>query len=248
MIKLLIRKVMGFLLMLSFFTRLPIGQYVVFSEERYKDGLWAFPLTGILTGMMLAVPAYLTRALPPLSKLLIIVVYLAVTGGIHLDGLADSADGIFSGRDKKRSLEIMKDSNIGAFGVIALILYFICFYEAAQIIDWRGFLLMPFVGKAMGTFVASFSIYARKEQGMGALFVGGMPKAVGLLYLCLAGMVSVIVLGKSVMVAYGVAFVVAVALAQKIRHTIDGQTGDTIGMIIEVSQMAFILTGGLTWG
>lgn len=244
----LIRKVMGFLLMLSFFTRLPIGHRILFSEERYKDGIWAFPLTGIVTGVILAVPAYLTRAMTPLSKLLIIVVYLAITGGIHLDGLADSSDGIFSGRDKKRSLEIMKDSSIGTFGVITLILYFICFYEAAMLIDWRGFLLMPFVGKTMGTFVASYSVYARKEVGMGTLFIGGTTKSVGVVYMCLAGLASVIILGKDVIVAYGVACVVAIALAQKIRRTIDGQTGDTIGMIIEVSQMAFILTGGLTWG
>lgn len=241
------RRIMGFMLMLSFFTRLPLGAHIEYSEQRYRDGLWAFPLTGLIIGLILACVAYLIEGLPALSKLLIILTYLWMTGAIHLDGLSDSIDGLFSNRDKARTLEIMKDSNIGAFGAIALILYFLFFYEAIQMVNWRWLLMMPFVGKTMGTLVASYSVYARETEGMGTLFMNGVTVRMGIFYLCLAILMGWFFLDGYGALAVAVSFVVTAALAQKVKRVIDGQTGDTIGLMIEISQMVFLFVGGLIW-
>lgn len=241
------RRIMGFMLMLSFFTRLPLGARIEYSEARYRDGLWAFPLTGLVTGAVLALIAFLLDGLPSLSKLLIILTYLWVTGGIHLDGLSDSIDGLLSNRDKARTLEIMKDSNIGAFGAIALILYFLFFYEAIQMADLRWLFMMPFVGKTMGTLVASFSVYARETNGMGTLFMNGVTMGMGIFYFCLAILLGWFFLDGFGALAVVVSSVVTVILAHKVKRVIGGQTGDTIGLMIEISQMVFLFMGGLTW-
>ena len=127
----------GFLLMLSFFTRVPIGKWVPYTDERYKSSLVTFPIIGIFIGAFLALTVSIPGITGNIKTLLCILVYIAVTGGIHLDGVADSCDGIFSNRPKERVLEIMKDSHIGAFGVIALILYFMSFYIGAVNLDWK---------------------------------------------------------------------------------------------------------------
>ena len=140
----------GFILMLSFFTRLPFGKHVEYTEKRYLEGLATFPLTGIVIGSFLTLPYLLVAGDEAITGLMVMIIYLFITGGIHLDGLADSCDGLFSNRPRERVLEIMKDSHIGTFGVIALILYFLCFYLSVTRVDWLWLLLMPVVGKTLG--------------------------------------------------------------------------------------------------
>ena len=121
--------------MLSFFTRLPFGKYIEYTEKRYLEGLATFPLTGIVIGSFLTLPYLLIDGDHAVAGLMVIIIYLFITGGIHLDGLADSCDGLFSNRPKERVLEIMMDSHIGTFGVIALILYFLSFYVGVTRVD-----------------------------------------------------------------------------------------------------------------
>lgn len=233
----------GFLLMLSFFTRVPIGKWVPYSDEQYKSSLVTFPMIGIFIGAFLALTVSLPIIDGNIKTLLCILVYIAVTGGIHLDGVADSCDGIFSNRPKERVLEIMKDSHIGTFGVIALILYFMSFYIGALNLDWKWLLIMPFVGKTMGYFSAGFSRYAREDHGMGYLFIEEIHRVPALAYLVCMGAVVFAVLGWSGLVATFAALMGTIWLINKTKKVINGQTGDTIGFVIELSQMLFILTG-----
>lgn len=236
----------GFLLMLSFFTRLPFGKYIEYTEKRYLEGLATFPFTGIVIGAFLTLPYWLLDIEDhAMMGLLVILIYLFLTGGIHLDGLADSCDGLFSNRSKARVLEIMKDSHIGTFGVIALIVYFLCFYVGITRVDWLWILLMPFVGKTMGFFAAGFSIYAREDQGMGFLFIHSIQKRHSLLYLMLLAGVIYSIQGVDGLIALCCALLATLYVMHLTQKVIDGQTGDTIGMIIEVSQIVFLLGAAL---
>lgn len=248
MFSLIYRKVMGFLLMLSFFTRLPFGKWVEYNEERYKDGLVMFPLVGLVTGGFVMLPLFLLNRHDRIPELMVIFAYILITGGIHLDGLADSFDGLFSGRNRERILEIMKDSHIGTFGVISLILYFLSFYEVTALLNWRWIFLMPFVGKTMGYYAASISAYAPKDQGMGYIFISEIGKISGLFFIVLSVLIVTVVLGSDGFIALVSAFCVTHLLIDISNIRIGGQTGDTIGMIIETSQMAFLIAGGLLWG
>ena len=103
----------SFLLMLGFFTRIPVPQ-VEYTEERYVRGIPLLPFVGAVNGGLLVCVWQLHRWLPtPVVSLLMFLLYLLLTGGIHLDGLGDSCDALFSGRDRERMLEIMKDKGNG---------------------------------------------------------------------------------------------------------------------------------------
>lgn len=230
----------SFLLIVSFFTRLPFGNLVSYTDERYRKSILYFPLVGLIIGVFTFIPFWFENLQASYKAFLAILIYLWISGGIHLDGLADSADGLLSGRPKERILEIMKDSRIGSFGVIALILYFLSFYTFAQSATPWVMLFMPFVGKTLGFVLAGFSIYARPDQGMGYVFITEIQKPIALFYGLLLGGVTFLALGLTGLIAVMAALLVGILLAADAHKKIGGMTGDTIGMSIEVMQMAFI--------
>ncbi len=232
----------AFLLILSFFTRIPVGHRVEYSDELYETSIKYFPYIGMVIGLLCMVPYVLFKNVnSSIVSVLVILAYLIVTGGIHLDGLADSMDGLFSNRDRERVLEIMKDSRIGSFGVIGLILYFLIFYTTVKELPPVFIFLMPFVGKSSGAFAAGFTGYARKTPGMGTVFVEShnMATSGGITVACLA--ISYLLAGSSGVLAGGLTLVLAYLMMKWIEGKIGGMTGDTIGFVVEVCQVAFLL-------
>lgn len=230
----------SFLLIVSFFTRLPFGNWVTYTDERYRKSIFYFPLVGLIIGGFIFWPTALPAFSSEGKSLLIILLYLWISGGIHLDGLADSADGLLSGRPKERILEIMKDSRIGSFGVIALILYFLTFFTFAQTASARALICMPFVGKTLGFVMAGFSVYARPDQGMGYVFITEIKKSIASLYFIALGIVLYLILGFNGVIAGGIALLLGIYLTHASHKKIGGMTGDTIGMVIEVMQLGFL--------
>ena len=111
----------SFVLMLGFFARIPVPQ-IEYTEERYIKGIPLLPFVGAVSGGLLLCVYQLSRWLPmPVTALALFLAYLLITGGLHLDGLGDSCDALFSGRDREKMLEIMKDSRSGSFGVLGQI-------------------------------------------------------------------------------------------------------------------------------
>jgi adenosylcobinamide-GDP ribazoletransferase len=235
----------SFLLMLSFFTRIPVGNHVNYSNERFNKGIVLFPLTGLVVGIFLVAPKFLNISIKPIEAIFIIILYLLITGAIHIDGLTDSLDGLLSNRDQKRILEIMKDSRIGTFGAIGLILYFLIFYTTVQIVDYRWLFLMPFVGKVTGFLAAGVSKYARGEGGMGKLFIEGISIWKAMIYSLIMVVLSYLILGTLGLMASLMALMFTIAMAKWIYNKIGGMTGDTIGLVIEVSQCIFLLIGSM---
>lgn len=112
----------SFLAALRFLTILPIPGRRGHAPDDLRRSLWSFPLVGLLLGGMTggifwAVGPYLP---PPIAAVLAVLVLLSWSGGLHLDGVADCGDAFFSSRSRERMLEIMRDSRIGAMGVIGL--------------------------------------------------------------------------------------------------------------------------------
>lgn len=235
----------GFLLMLSFFTRIPLGKYVVYDDEKYRKGLVTFPFVGLVIGFFLAIITFIPTLPNTHKAILIVLTYLWVSGGIHLDGLADSADGLLSGRSKERILDIMKDSRIGSFGVIGLILYFLVFFVSAQSIGFKWLWLMPFVGKSYGLIIAGFNRYAREEQGMGFIFMHHLHAKHSISVTLINLVVCFLVLQWSGLIAWTASFVLLSLVSRDVKKKIGGHTGDTIGLIIEIGQMSFIYMGSI---
>ena len=109
------------LLMLQFFSRLPLPWQLTVTEEDFHQGILFLPLVGLLLGAVNALAYWLGAMLGgrELAALAAIVSNLWLTGAFHLDGLADTCDGIYSSRKRERMLEIMKDSRVGTNGACA---------------------------------------------------------------------------------------------------------------------------------
>ncbi len=118
---------MRLLAALVFFTRLPFWRIADIPKEYFKRLVEYWSLTGVLTGGIMALVLFLTSLIMPIEIAIIFAISsrLIVTGALHEDGLADFCDGFGGGTDRERTLAIMKDSHIGTYGVIGLIIYFL---------------------------------------------------------------------------------------------------------------------------
>jgi len=108
---------------LGLLTRLPVPVDTDHATARAAKAAWAYPLVGLVLALLLAVIGWLASGLmPEIRAAILLAAGVIITGALHEDGLADAVDGLWGGWDKARRLEIMKDSHIGAYGVIGLVL------------------------------------------------------------------------------------------------------------------------------
>jgi adenosylcobinamide-GDP ribazoletransferase len=220
---------------------------------RGRDGLdglgraaaW-FPVVGLAIGFgLVVIERVTTRLFPPmLAALLVVTAWKLVTGGLHLDGLADCLDGL-PGHDPANRLAIMHDSRIGAFGAIGLILFL--YLEIAALAElpsaerWRTLLVAPAIARAMPPVLARLFRPAR-AQGHGAAFRAGLGRAAAGVALLLAAVIAVVVLGVLGIVAVAAALVVALVLARFMALRLSGITGDVLGAAIETAELTVLLT------
>lgn len=243
----------SFFLMLTFVTRIPFPIRFEIQDDDFVSGYKFFPIIGVLVGVIISIPLLLEDYIPSaMLPFLIILLYLLVVGGLHLDGVSDVFDGLFSARDRDEMLVIMEDSRIGAFGVVGLILYFLGIYIGLgqlMLIDVTFFgidgrfwflTLMPVVGRMMALISAGFSDYA-KDRGLGKSLMDRFTSLVSyslIVLLCVGGYF----LDLKVAIACGATVIVAQWIIYRIHKILRGITGDVIGMIIEMSQIIFLFT------
>ncbi len=237
----------GFGIILQFLT----GFYLPFdfksTAQDITRGLVYFAAVGALIGALLFGATYIlsfTALGWTLQALIIVALWVFMTGGLHLDGVADSADGLFSGRGRERMLEIMKDSHIGTFGVVALVgtlaFKWAVVLEILSRGDWRGLILAPIVGRGLVVFASTVFKYAR-EEGMGNFFIG----KVSPIDLWINGVVMIgalVVFGGLRGLWIGILTLsVMWLLTRGIHKKLSGITGDILGLIIEGSELVFLL-------
>ncbi|MFT3688047.1 adenosylcobinamide-GDP ribazoletransferase [Paenirhodobacter sp.] len=196
---------------------------------------WAFPLAGLVPGLLGA--AVLASGLPVmLAAGLALAAQMAVTGALHEDGLADVADGFWGGRTRDRRLEIMRDSRIGSYGTLALIV--------AAGLRWQAMALagpVALILAAVASRVAPVALMATlppaRSDGMGhaARAVTAGPLALA----ALIGLGPLILCGQVPAVAVAAAVVIALALIA--RRKIGGQTGDVLGAGQQLAEIALLI-------
>src|SRR6056297_1699046 len=137
------------LLMITFFTRIPLKIQREFDDRDYKLGIIFLPVVGLIIGIGLGIlKSFTFIASTYLVGLILTLFYISISGGIHLDGLGDTLDGLLSGREKEKQLEIMKDSRVGTFGVIGLVFVLIAYVILLGEGRLTSLLIMPVVGKS----------------------------------------------------------------------------------------------------
>ncbi len=159
---------------LSFLTTLPFPFKKSLSAREVAASLSWFPLVGFLLGLIVSLVFHLLTPLLPrqINSVIILIVLVLLTGGFHLDGLADTTDGFLSARKHPEDiLKIMKDSSIGTMGGLGLILVLLLKYTAITQLPDRNvipcLILLPVYGRFSIVILAFLASYARKEGGLG---------------------------------------------------------------------------------
>lgn len=205
-----------------------------------------FPAIGLLIGAILVVVDRVTAWAFPmlLAALLTVTAWKLLTGGLHLDGLADCLDAL-GGHDAAHRLTIMRDSRIGAFGAIGLILFLLmelaALAELAPAPRWRALLVAPVVARAMPALLARRFPSARSD-GHGARFQADVRRRSVAVAFVGAFVLAVAVLGAAGIVAVAAAVLVGVAVGRFMSARLGGVTGDVFGAAVELAELAVLLS------
>ena len=243
-----------FLAALRFLTVIPVPGAWGSGEAELAGSVPFFPVVGLLLGALSALVAWgVSLVAPPLvSSAVIVVVLLAFSGGLHMDGLADAADGLLSARPRERVLEIMQDSHVGALGVVAIVcVLLVKFASLASLAPgnlWRAAFLMPVAGRCALVVHMALLRYVR-PGGLGAVFFRQRPvgAAVGAVMVLALG--SWAVVGADGFIVAGACVAVTLGLAACFRHRLGGATGDTLGATCEIVEIVPAFALALSpWG
>ncbi|WP_172296582.1 adenosylcobinamide-GDP ribazoletransferase [Pseudoruegeria sp. HB172150] len=225
---------------LALLTRLPVGRV----PDRGARAAWAWPVAGLVVGLIAVVIGVLARwcGMPDaLVSGLMLAMAVLVTGALHEDGLADVADGFWGGFDKARRLEIMKDSRIGSYGVIALVLSLGLRWAAMTALIAAGGFAWPVLAAAvLSRAPMAVAMWALPNaRGYGLSESVGRPGretvAIGLLVALGAGFLLV---GPPVLLVALVLAPVTAGCVGLARAKLGGQTGDVLGAVQQVCEVA----------
>jgi len=237
-----------FLAALRFLTAVPFPGTWGAEESALAGSVVFFPVVGILIGLAAAVTAWCAvRLLPlPLAGAVVVIALLAVSGGLHMDGLSDTADGFLSSRPRERVLEIMRDSRVGAMGVMAIACMLLLKVAAVMSLPaaelWKTVLLMPLAGRCALVVTISLLPYARPEGGLAAVFYRERCPCAGLYAAAAVLFIGWVVLGVAGLVAAAAALLAVLAFSAWTWRKIGGATGDTLGAACEIAELVPALT------
>ena len=237
---------MGFVVALEFLTRIRLRRTPLTGMHEVAGTQAWFPAIGLLIGgALLAFDRLATRALPETTvDVLLVIALAAITGGLHLDGLADAADGLFGGRDPEQRLAIMRDVHAGAYAVIAI--------ASVLAMKWAGLaalprdvrfetlLIVPCLARFAMVVAAAAFPYARAE-GIGVAFHERAWPAATLAGGAIASIAAVALLGASGLFAVAFAAGCALAIGAYARRMVGGMTGDLYGATAEITEALLFL-------
>lgn len=232
-----------FWLAVQFLTRLPTPATPDFQPQLLVESARWFPLVGLLLGALLALPLWLGAQLDPwLAAWLGLMAWAWLTGGLHLDGLADLADGLGAAhRDRARLLAVMKDPHLGSFGVLALILQcsakLVLLMLLARTQGWAALWLIPAWARLGPLFWQSLPPLA---PGLAEAFSWRIPQRARLLWL-----LTLLALSAWLAPALLLAPLLLWAYHTWLRRKLGGVSGDCLGAGIELVESALLLAAVL---
>lgn len=231
----------GLVTAFAFLTRIPMPRLPMGEREQAASLKW-YPFVGLVIGLLLSVLALVTQRWPDLPvAALLLLLWVALTGALHLDGLADSADAWIGGMgDRERTLTIMKDPRSGPAAIVALVLVLLLKFSAlASLADPLLLVLPPLLGRTalVGLFLTT--PYVRKG-GMGDALRGA--SSTGCKVSLIVSLAVAACFGLPGLVATGMALIVAGCWRHACMARIGGFTGDTAGAMVEMIEAATVLT------
>lgn len=235
---------------LQLLTRLPITLQVDYSDKNRALSLLFYPWVGLLIGLLLIAAGGLlnwpgTELTLGLKAALLLVFWCFLTGFIHLDGLADSADAWVGGfGDRERTLKIMKDPVSGPIAVSLLVLVLLLKFELLKALienhHWMAILLAPLFARLAMIPLFVTTPYARKD-GLGLGLGKQLPLIVILITMAVALVIGFIALGFTLLKPLALCAVMYLLLRAAMIKRLGGTTGDTAGASIELLELSFML-------
>ncbi|MEG0348622.1 MAG: adenosylcobinamide-GDP ribazoletransferase [Acinetobacter sp.] len=236
----------AFFIALQFLTIFPIQLKAMPSQQQNAQSVLFYPLVGLIIGAVLFAIANLMHALPVvLLSSLLLVVWIWLTGGLHLDGLADTADAWVGGfGDKQRTLKIMKDPACGPIGVLSLIILCLVKWSALYVLlekqQYSALILFPIFGRLAPLFLFLTAGYVR-ENGLGSSIAQYISRTWAVIIFSMALLLS----GYFVWIGLITTLIFILTLLYlrfKFIQRIGGITGDTIGASIEITEAVCLLS------
>jgi len=229
-----------FFIAVQFLTRLPVPFKVGYTDKQVAQSVLYYPLVGLLIGGVLLSMAVLVNSIAPaLSAVVVLVLWVLITGGLHLDGLADSTDAWAGGYgDTQKSLEIMKDPAAGPLAVVVLVLLLLAKFSALSYLFENNYLwallVAPILGRLSIIVLFVTTPYIR-QQGLGAEMAEHLDSVQA--YAVIAVICGLFIVAFPVLIAITVLACVCVVLfllRKMMLKRLGGMTGDTIGASLEI--------------
>ncbi len=234
----------SFLAALQFLTIFPWPRRGERSADEIAAGAVFFPVVGFLLGSILVLVNSAFKPFVPAGILSVALVALLalLSRGLHLDGLADTFDGLGAGGERERVLRVMDDPRTGVFGVLAVVLVVFFKVRAIELMDaerWRALLMAPLLGRWAMVLLAYLSLAAK--EGLGATLIGHMAGR----QLFFATIITV-VLATVFSGVVGIALMIGIALftlacKSYFHRRLGGVTGDIFGAVGELSETSALL-------
>jgi adenosylcobinamide-GDP ribazoletransferase len=234
----------GLLSAIRFLTIIPIGEKGI-KEEELAQSIPFFPLVGLMIGGLLVAVKYLASRFfsPDITSLLVVGFWAALTGFLHLDGFCDTVDGICGGRNKEEVMRIMEEPNIGAKGAVALVFLILLKTFSVGGASTFGLLIAPMIGRWAIVAASATSSYP-KSCGLGKIFIERCKKKEVLLATLIMIVIGIVLFGLKFSCLLGVALTIILPFVLYIKKKIGGMTGDTLGALSEVVEVATLLSIG----
>jgi len=243
----------AFLIAGRFLTRLPLPDPGPVAGPDFGRCAVFFPLVGLILGSIVwglsALSAAVGSPAPDVAAALVLVAWVGLTGGLHLDGLADTADAWIGGLgDRSRTLEIMRDPGSGPFGVITLILLLLCKWTALSALMTvgapAGLIWIPVLARVQ-LLLLMLTTPPAHAAGMGAEIGPQMPRAPAWTWVIVALAASALFLGAQWLGLVAAAGALFLLWRRSMLARLGGFSGDTAGALVELSEALLLITAVL---
>ena len=248
----------GLRLSVGLLTAIPVGAIGDVDRRLARNAILVAPLVGLVLGALAALVVAVVHALVPsalgalLAAVLAVALLAYLTRALHLDGLADTADSLGSGKSADAALEIARRGDVGPFGVVTLVLVLLVQVTALAVATEAGWgaitvVIAVVTGRVAVVFACSRPIPAARPDGLGALVAGTVPRMAAI-----AWVVAIVVASLAASIwsvgsywlpplAVAVGLLVALALVARSVRRLGGITGDVLGAAVETATTAALL-------
>lgn len=234
----------GLLLAFQFLTRIPINKNIDFNNKNLSRSIYFFPLVGIVIGLISSlIYIVFSKISIEIGSFFTMLSILILTGGLHIDGLADTFDGFFSNRDREKTLEIMSDSRIGAFGVIGIVVNILLKYILIKNISTDIPIVLALSlgnSRLIVSYVMAFKKSA-KSTGLGNMFKESKPYKQFIIS-AIIYILIIIFINPLYLIPLLINYLLSIYITYISMKKIDGYTGDIYGLLIELGDSISLIS------